>query len=67
MNNLKNARLAAGLTQRQVAEKLGIRESAYQNYETGRTLPNVIAALKIADVLNSRVENLYLLNNQGSR
>jgi DNA-binding XRE family transcriptional regulator len=67
MNDLKNARLAAGLTQRQVAEKPGIRESAYQNYETGRTLPNVIAALKIADVLNSRVENLYLLNNQGSR
>ena len=33
--NLKNARKAAGLTQQQMAEKLGISLRYYQNIETG--------------------------------
>lgn len=33
--NLKNARKAAGLTQQQMADKLGISLRYYQNIETG--------------------------------
>ena len=34
--NLKNARKAAGLTQQQVADKLGISTRAYQDIENGK-------------------------------
>jgi DNA-binding XRE family transcriptional regulator len=64
MNNLKNARLAAGLTQRQVAEKLGICEQVYQKYEYGKCTPSLCKAIKTAKLLNSTVENLYPLSSQ---
>lgn len=49
---LKNARKKAGLTQKELAKKVGISEHGYQNYETERRLPNVKIAIKIADELN---------------
>ena len=39
--NLKNARKAAGLTQQQVADKLGISTRAYQDIEYGKTLGKI--------------------------
>ncbi len=57
-NKLKEKRLALGLTQAEVAEAIGIAESAYQRYEYGR-LPNAKTAVKIARTLNTTVENLY--------
>ena len=35
-NNLKNARLEKGLTQKEVAEKMGILQPAYARFESGR-------------------------------
>jgi len=57
-NKLKEKRLALGLTQAEVAEKVGIAESAYQRYEYGR-IPNAQTAVKIARALDTTVENLY--------
>jgi DNA-binding XRE family transcriptional regulator len=59
MNNLKNARLATGLTQRQVAEKLGIKEQQYQAYEYNKNEPKVKTAMKIAKIFNSTVEEIF--------
>ena len=67
MNNLKQARLAAGLTQKQVAEAVGIAEQAYQKIEYGNHKPLVDMAIKIAKVLETTVEILYPLNNQEKR
>lgn len=39
--NLKKARKAAGMTQQQVAEKLGISVTAYQNIEYGKSLGSI--------------------------
>ncbi len=39
--NLKKARQEAGLTQQQLADKLGIKERAYQNLEYGVTLGSI--------------------------
>jgi len=39
--NLKNARKAAGMTQRQVAEYLGISERMYQRIESGEALGKI--------------------------
>jgi len=39
--NLRAARKAAGLTQKQVADKLGISITAYQNIEYGKMLGSI--------------------------
>lgn len=59
MSKLKERREALGLTQRQVAEKIGIAESAYQRYERGVREPSISMALRLAKALNATVEELY--------
>ncbi len=58
-NLLKEKRKALNLTQKQVAERIGIAESAYQRYENNICVPNVYLAIKIANALETSVENLY--------
>ena len=53
------AREKTGKTQKQVAVKIGIAESAYQRYEHGRTIPSVVMGNIIAKVLNSTSEHLW--------
>ena len=57
-NKLREVREKSGLTQRQVAQAVGIAESAYQRYEYGR-IPSAVTAVKIAKALNVTVEYLY--------
>ena len=56
---LKEKRLELGLTQAEVAKIVGIAESAYQRYEYGICIPNVIVAIRIARILLTTVEELY--------
>ena len=56
---LKKARLNADLTQVEVANKVGISERAYQNYESGIRVPNAYVAQRIAKAVNSKVEELF--------
>ena len=63
---LKEKRLGIGLTQVQIAQKVGITERCYQRYEADTKSndyrePNVRTAIKIADALG--VENLRELWN----
>ena len=56
------ARKKSGKTQAQVAIEIGIAETAYQRYEQGKVIPNVLMAIKIAKSLNTSVENLWLVS-----
>ncbi|MBB1095217.1 helix-turn-helix transcriptional regulator [Limosilactobacillus sp. BG-MG3-A] len=47
------------LTQSQVADKLGIRASSYQRFESGLRIPRVGMAIQLAHILNSSVEHLF--------
>ena len=47
-NLLATARKRAGLTQAQIAEKIGVTEQAYRRYELGTRMPNIAIGLKIA-------------------
>lgn len=58
---LKSLRKASGLLQQDMADKIGITKSAYGYYEQGKTIPDVITARKIADILDVSVD--YLLGN----
>lgn len=60
--NLKSVRLENGLTQKQVAEHLGVVESCYANWEQGRTEPNIEMLRKLSTLLHITVDEL--LNEQ---
>ena len=49
--SLRNIRKERGLTQAQVAQQSGITVRAYQNYEAGERVPDVLTAIRIANTL----------------
>ena len=50
--NLKAARLQAKMTQKEVAEAIGVAKSTYSQYESGKREPGIHGIKKIAKVLN---------------
>ena len=57
--DLRAAREASGMTQRQVAQEAGVSEVSYQRIEYGLQRPSLTTAILIARVLNSTVETLF--------
>ena len=63
-DKLKKKRTEAGLTQLQLAQKVGVTARTIQNYELGERVPsNLGVAQKLADTLGTTVE--YLLGSGG--
>lgn len=56
--NLKLAREQKGLSQKDVAEKIGVAKSTYSLYESGNREPNVQIIKKIANVLDVSADEL---------
>ena len=61
--NLKKAREQKGLTQKDVAEIIGVAKSTYSLYESGSREPNVQTIKKIADTLNVSADVLLGLED----
>lgn len=59
MQTLKTHRVRSKLTQKELAGKVGITETAYQRYEYGERVPNARTAIRIAQALNTTVEKLW--------
>ncbi len=57
---LKYLRLRKGMTQEEVAEKLGLSRFAIQKYESGEREPNFMTLIKIADYFDVSAD--YLLS-----
>ena len=66
-DNLKEARLRSGLSQKEVAENIGVAKSTYSLYESGNREPNVNTIKKIADCLNVEYSNAIVHAFQGFR
>ena len=49
---LIGARIEAGLTQRQMAERLGVKQSALARWEAGQTMPTLDTLYRVAKALN---------------
>ncbi len=50
--NIKLARLAKGITQREAAKTLGVGERMYQHYEADNFEPNVKTLCALADLFS---------------
>ena len=57
-NNLKEIRKLCCLTQKQVADNLGVVESCYANWEQGRTEPSISMLRKICEIFVINIDEL---------
>lgn len=61
LNYVKDRRLALGLTQGELAERLGVSRQTIISIEGGRYDPSLPLALKLAVALGQSVESLFIL------
>ncbi len=61
-DNIKSARIEAGLTQKGLAEKMGVPYRSVQRWEKGVYKPSMDNLLKLSTVLEKTIEELALSN-----
>lgn len=59
MTKVKKYRRLNDYTQEFVAEKLGVTQTIYSQKETGRVKFSITEALKLAELYNTTVEELF--------
>lgn len=66
--NIKKARIAAGLSQEELARKLGVSAKTISAYETGRAIPPSPTLIRIAEIVKISIDELTgnsFLENKG--
>lgn len=62
-SHLKAARLAAGLTQQGLAERIGVSRKTINTVENGVFVPSTLLALQLSRALATTVEALFYLED----
>ena len=55
---LKDARIQAGLTQEQVAEKIMVSRQTISNWENGKSLPNIVSIMNLSNLYQISIDEL---------
>lgn len=56
---LKELRLKKGLTQTELGEKVGVKQSTFTNWENGKREPSYENLVKLADLLEVSLDSLF--------
>ena len=67
ITNLKSVRESRGMTQQALADRIGMRRETILHLEKDRYNPSLEMALKIAQVFDLRVEDLFQLKDTGGQ
>ena len=67
ITNLKSVRESRGMTQQELADCIGMRRETILHLENNRYNPSLEMALKIAQVFDLRVEELFQLKDTGGQ
>jgi transcriptional regulator with XRE-family HTH domain len=59
INGIKSKRVEAGLSQKQLAEIMGVTQAAIANWETGGVYPRASQLPALAEALNCTIDDLY--------
>lgn len=59
MNAIKTKRTQTGLSQTALAELLGVSQQAVAQWETGKAMPRREAMMKLSDLFNCTIDELY--------
>lgn len=62
-NNLRQLRLNVGMTQDQVAEKIGVTRQALSSYESGRTCPDIDMLVRLSEVYGTDIAGVVYGQN----
>ncbi|MBI2612460.1 helix-turn-helix transcriptional regulator [Candidatus Kaiserbacteria bacterium] len=60
-NKVQSARLSVGITQENLAERIGVSRQTIIAIEKGNYTPSVLLALKVAKVFKLPVEKLFTI------
>lgn len=60
-NRIQEFRISLGLSQCMLSEKVGVSRTSIHKIETGKSIPSLILACKIANALNMCVYNVFNL------
>jgi putative transcriptional regulator len=63
-NKLREARDAKGWTQAELAAAIGVSRKTINTVENGVFIPSTLVALKLAEALGVRVEELFFLDEK---
>lgn len=61
--NMINRRKKLGLTQKEVAKRVGIARTTYTNIELGDKNPSLEVALRIKEALETEDDDIFLILN----
>lgn len=64
MSNLKQIREENSISRMELAYKIGVTERYIYFLESGKRKPSIDLAFKIADILNSSIEDIFLPSYQ---
>lgn len=67
ITELKSVRETRGMTQQELADRIGMRRETILHLENNRYNPSLEMALKIAQVFDLRVEELFQLKDTGGQ
>ena len=62
--NLRQLRLLSGMTQEQVAEKIGVTRQTLSNYESGRTRPDVDMLVHLGAIYGTDIDGVIYGENR---
>ncbi len=63
LNKVQSARASAGITQEDLAERIGVSRQTIIAIEKGNYTPSVLLALKVAKVFKVPVEKLFTIES----
>ncbi|QYJ69123.1 helix-turn-helix transcriptional regulator [Flavobacterium litorale] len=63
-NNIKVQRAIFNLTQQELAEKIGVSRQTINALEAGKYVPSTVLALKLSDLFQKTVNEIFTLENE---
>ena len=63
-NRIRVARAEVRMTQQQLAEAIGVSRQTINAIESGKFVPSTVLALKMANLFEKPVEELFILDDQ---
>ena len=63
-NRIRVARAEVRITQQQLADAIGVSRQTINAIESGRFVPSTVLALKMANVFEKPVEDIFMLDDE---
>lgn len=63
-NRLKVARAELDITQEELAKRIGVSRQTINAVESGKYVPSTVLALKMAQVFDKKVEEIFILEDE---